>query len=874
MGKLLATGVPGLDEILGGGLRQGTCTLLEGIPGAGKTTVGIQYIYSGALADEPGLIVTFEQFPEQIYEDALQFGWDLQALEQENRLRVVCTSPEVFLDQLSDVGGMVDTLIADIGARRLMVDSVAHLGNLADTVQEVRPLVYGMLNGIRRAGLTALVTKEVESASPETIPFEEYLVDTVIRLTYVMGDDFHRRRFAEVVKSRGQDHAHGRHSLLIGAEGVRIYPRYRPTGAAVQPVASCPVRLPTGVNGLDRMLGGGFPQGHTVLVAGSAGVGKTTLALEYIRTGVEAGEAGLFLSFEESPTKLQQLALGFGIDLGVMLKNNKLGLMHRSPLNLSPDQLIWEIKDEIKRLGAKRVVVDSLTDLTLTVRDPMQFRESVFLLAQALQDENVTTVFTTEVPELFGQTYVTSEHISIIVDGIILMKYLEMESEIQRAISVLKMRGCEHDTGIRRYTIDAHGLNIAHRFEGAAGVMAGNAQQTTIRLSVRSFSETDEALNEELMQRFSSVHPHVQPVSLSIPYNPDDARNTVRGALEAPGTTLSIAPLSLYWMDEFITSGRLSPLEDVIPPQELERHMDDFLRPGMYEGHVYAVPAMAVCGVLVYRRDLLEQYGFEHPPRTWEELIHQATTILEGENDPHLIGYQFPAYKYEGLTTSFLQNLWSNGGEVLQEGALALRSEPALNTLVYMHDLVHKLKLSPQNLATAAHGLEPQRDFLEGHTVFLTMLPNVVQAARRESSPLRDKVGLAPHPIGPLGSESITFLGGWHYAVPVGSKAPEAATQFIRFMTSHEIQKERSLRGGPLPTIGDLYFDPEVLAFNPDYPLLRRLLRTARKRNEIPHYMQVSGLIQAHLHPMIQGSTGPQETLDKLCEELDFIFRA
>lgn len=111
MKDLVATGVPGLDDLLGGGLRRGACVLLEGIPGVGKTTVGTQFVAYGAALDEPGIIVTFEQLPEQIYNDSLNLGWDLRSLEERDRLRVVCTSPEVFLDQLSDVGGMVDSMI-------------------------------------------------------------------------------------------------------------------------------------------------------------------------------------------------------------------------------------------------------------------------------------------------------------------------------------------------------------------------------------------------------------------------------------------------------------------------------------------------------------------------------------------------------------------------------------------------------------------------------------------------------------------------------------------------------------------------------------------------------------------------------------------
>jgi len=874
MSDVIASGVSGLDCLLGGGVRRGACVLLEGIPGVGKTTFGTQFVASGAAADEPGIIITFEQLPEQIYADARNLGWDLRELENQDRLRVVCTSPEVFLDQLSDVGGMMDMLIAEIGARRLMVDSVAHLAHVADSKRALRPLVYGMLNGIRRAGLTAMITKEVESASPTDIPFEEYLVDTVIRLSYELDSDFYRRRYVEVVKSRGQHHSHGRHSVIIDDHGVRIYPRYQTRlGARPLPDATALSWAKSGVPGLDAMLCGGVPKGFCTLLAGSAGVGKTTLALQFLNEGVAQGEAALMLSFEESPDKLTQLAGGFGIDLPRLQDEGKLDFMHRSPLQLSVDQLVYELQERVEATGAKRVVVDSLTDLTMSVADPRQFRQTVFMLSDAMQRAGVTALFTIEVPELFGQTHVTSEHISIIADGIILMKYVEMESEIQRAISVLKMRGCNHDKGIRRYTIDRHGVRVLSRFEGTSGVMAGSTTQTAITLSVRSFTEFDEALNNQLLKRFSELHPQVQPVSLQIPYNPDEARETVRGALEASSTSLSVVPLCLYWMQDLIASGRLLPLDQVLSAREMNQHLPEFLEPGKDHDHLYAVPAMSLCGVLLYRKDLLEKYGFTAPPVTWDELIHQAETVLGGEQDPELVGCKFPGYKYEGLTTTFLQNLWSNGGDVLTDGLLSLQSPSALQAAQHMRDMIHRHHLTPPHVTTAAHGVEPQVAFREGHCLFLIMLPHLAQAVQREGSLLRGKVGIAPHPMGPLGTESVTFLGGWHYAIPVGARAPEAAANFIRFMTSYEIQRERSLRGGPMPTIEELFSDPEIVAFNPEYPLLRRILRTARRRNEIPHYTQVSRLIQAHLHPMLTGDTEPEAALAKLSEEVEFVLR-
>ncbi|MFO7945769.1 MAG: extracellular solute-binding protein [Armatimonadota bacterium] len=866
MTEQVPTGISGLDELLGGGLRKGACALVKGLPGTGKTTIGMQFIYSGALQDDPGVIITFEQFPEQLYADAANFGWDLKELEEQGMLRVICTSPDVFMEQLSNTSGMVDQLIRQMGAKRILIDSLSHITHLAPSPDDQRSLAYRMINGVRRAQLTAMATKESQGSEP--VEFEEYLADTVVNLSFEMGADLYRRRYLEITKSRGQNHAYGKHTLQLTENGARVFPRSLGTSQAVHAASEI---VSTGVWGLDDMLNGGIRRGFTVLAAGSAGVGKTTLGLSFIDAGLRNEEPALFVSFEETSGALVQLAGDFGMSIPQRVEDGMAEFMHVSPLHLRTDEFISELDHRITALGARRVVIDSLTDLAMSNPDQGHLRETVYRINSVLKTHDVTSVLTTEVPELFGQTYVTNEHISIIVDGIILMKYLEMESEIQRAISVLKMRGCHHDRDIRRYTIDATGMQVRSRFEGTEGVMAGTARAATVTLSVRSFSQVDEEHNQELLQRFTQTHPRVRAVSLQLPYNPDEAMETVQTALQAQRADLSVAPLCMYWMPEIFRMNRLLPLDDLLEPGQFDRHMAELINAGRHRGRLYAIPAMAVCGVLLYRRDLLEEFGFDAPPKTWDELVEQARTIVQGKPEDDLIGYQFPAYPYEGLSTSFLMNLWSNGGRVYDSGAFSMAEEPTLEALTYMYELFHKHDLIPADMLTAAHGIEPQTRFLAGKTVFLTGLPSVAQAAGDLDSPVRGKVGIAPPPCGPSGTSSHTYLSSWHYGIPRGARAPQSAREFIKFMTSPSVQKERALGGGPLPSIEALYEDHEVIAFNPDYPRLLQMLRTARTRADIPHYLQVSEAIQQHVYRLLRGQSSPGECVETLRETIEAI---
>lgn len=866
MTDAVSTGIPGLDTLLDGGLRRGSCTLLEGIPGTGKTTIGLRFLHHGALeGGDPGIAITFEQFPEQMIEDVAQYGWDLAALEDEGLLRIICTSPDVFLDQLSEIGGMMDRLVGEMGARRIVIDSASHLAQVSEDQRDLRSLFYSMINGLKRAGLTTIITKELEAAEISRIPFEEYLCDTVIRLDNRLVSGFRRCRYVEVVKSRGKGHRSGRHGFELGDGGPVVYPRYRPHERRTESTCASGARASTGIAGLDGMLHGGLLVGNATLVAGSAGVGKTTLGLQFLCAGAEAGEPGLYVTFEESPAKLACQAHGYGLDIEGAQDEGLLTIIHEFPTTVRFEKLLLDIAELIETRGIRRLVFDSLTDLELAFGGEDTVREAVYDLASLLDAQGVTSIVITEVPELFGQTYVSDEHLSIIVDGIILMKYLELESEIQRAMSVLKMRGSGHDTGIWRYVIGGSGIEVQGRFEGAEGVMAGATRTTSIALSVRSFNEFDEQFNAEVLQRFSQIHPNVQPVSLNLPYNPDEALETVQSALRARSTHLSVAPMCLYWTPDVVAGGRLREVGNLLSPAEWRTHIPELVEPAQVGEMIYGVPAIGVCGTLLFRRDLLEKHGFQAAPSTWDELVEQAKKVLADEGNDQLIGYQFPGYHYEGLSSSFLTNLWSNGGQVVDdEGRCVLESDEARETIRFMHDAIHVHQITPRSVTSYSGGLEPQDDLIEGRALFLYMLPSVLQEVNRPNSPTRGRVGVAGPPHGPSGQRGYSYLGGWHFGIPVNARAPVAAGQFIQYMASAEVQKERAMRGGPLPTIASLYRDPEIIAFNPHYPTVYELLRSARKRNDIPRYMEVSRLMQDHLHPVLTGQIAPDAAFDEL----------
>jgi len=219
------TGVPGLDEMLLGGFLSQTANLVEGAPGTGKTTLGMQFICHGIVAcGEPGLILTFEEFPQQYYNDAASFGWDFRQMEQEGKLRVVMTSPEVSKADLEQVGGQIEKLVQEIGAKRILVDSLSHFERLGEEPRRLRSIIHGFVNALKREGLTAVLTRENMALLGEDEGRDDafaFLVDSYILLRYVEIESAIRKALL-VLKMRGSDHDKGIHQFEITSRGIEV----------------------------------------------------------------------------------------------------------------------------------------------------------------------------------------------------------------------------------------------------------------------------------------------------------------------------------------------------------------------------------------------------------------------------------------------------------------------------------------------------------------------------------------------------------------------------------------------------------------------------------------------------------------------------
>ncbi len=455
MGKL-PLGIKGLDELFLGGLIEGHSLLIEGAPGTGKTTLGLQFVYHGASElDEPGIIVTFEQFPEQLYRDAAQFGWDLRALEDEDKLRVISTSPEVFNEQIQEPGGMLDVVMDEIGARRILVDSVTHFERLELETVRLREIMNSFLNGFKKRNLTAFLTKELSLEHDSPISFEAYTADAVLVVSYDPSPKrMRRQRCVEIVKTRGQEHISGKHPLDFSDSGLVVYPNPQPPREEI--IGNPLERVSTGCAGLDEMLGGGLIQGFCGLVSGPPGAGKSSLGLQFLHEGVQQEESCLFVSLDERLYKIFQMAEGFGY-LRDFIKSEKFRVLAAPSADLNVNRLFWEIQDSVRELEIKRVVVDGLNVIEANTASPTELRNWIYSLVSTFEQQGITSILT---HENFGGEDRGYELAGMAIDTILEMRLVEEQGVIKRQLSIPKMRTSAADMRVRQFEISNEGVRI------------------------------------------------------------------------------------------------------------------------------------------------------------------------------------------------------------------------------------------------------------------------------------------------------------------------------------------------------------------------------------------------------------------------------
>jgi circadian clock protein KaiC len=471
----IPTGVPGLDDILSGGYATNRAHLIEGRPGCGKTTLGLQFLLDGFAKGEPGLYITLSESKRELLSVAGRHGWSLDGIHIYELV-----PPELSLDPAQqqsliyasdlELGETVRMALAEIERvkpKRVVFDSLSEIRLLSQGSLRYRRQVLALKSYFLLNDATVLMLDDLTSDEDDLNLHS--ISHAVIRLEQVVPAYGAERRRLNVIKMRGTHFRGGYHDFVIQKGGLRVFPRLV---AADHTRSFVPGQLKSGVAELDTVLGGGLNRGTGTLVIGPSGVGKSTLALGYVTAALRAGEPALMISFDETMGILLERASGVGMDLRPHMESGLLTVEQIDPANVSPGEFAGRVRDGVERDGARIVVIDSLTGYMSAMSEQPSLVLQMHELLTYLNQQGIVTVMILAQHGMVGQM-ISPIDLTYVSDSVVMLRFFEAHGRVRRALSVLKKRTGPHEDTIREFRIDSQGLRVGLPLEDFRGVLTG-----------------------------------------------------------------------------------------------------------------------------------------------------------------------------------------------------------------------------------------------------------------------------------------------------------------------------------------------------------------------------------------------------------------
>ena len=472
----VSSGSEALDYILSGGFAAKRIHLLEGAPGAGKTTLGMQFLLDGVSKGEPCLYITLSESKEELLHVAGTHGWDLSGIEI-----FELVPPELSLDsereqsivyasdlELGETVQMVKDCVDSVGPSRVVFDSLSEIRLLAQGALRFRRQVLALKHFFAQRGCTVLflddLTETVDDLSLHS------LAHGVVRLEQIAMTYGAERRRLRVHKMRGRQFHGGYHDFIIRKGGLQVFPRL---------VASDHPDLGkewkegrSGVQSLDELVGGGLDYGTSTLIIGPSGTGKSTLGLRYAYEALQRGEKALVVRFVETSAIFAHRARGLGMDTEPFEENGHFTYRQVDPAELSPGELTGIIRHHVEDVGASVVVIDSLSGYQQAMPEENFLLLQMHEILTYLNQQNILTFLILTQAGMIGQMQ-NPVDLTYLSDAVLLLRYFEAHGEIKRAISVIKKRTGRHEGSIREFSIDKGGVNVGPQLDGFRGVLTG-----------------------------------------------------------------------------------------------------------------------------------------------------------------------------------------------------------------------------------------------------------------------------------------------------------------------------------------------------------------------------------------------------------------
>ena len=477
--KKSPTGITGLDEITHGGLPQGRPTLICGGPGAGKTLLGIEFVVNGALKfKEPGVIIAFEEKSEELATNVASLGFDLAKLQRDKKVKidyVHVDKAEIEETGEYDLSGLfirLEHAIDSIGAKRVVLDTIENLFGGLSNEGILRSEIRRLFQWLKDKGVTTVITGERGINTLTRQGLEEYVSDCVILLEHRVQNQV-STRLLRVVKYRGTVHGTNEYPFLIDKDGI-----------SVLPITSLELKYPvsrekisSGVPSLDHMLdeGKGFFRGSSILISGTAGTGKTSIAASFANAACLRKERCLFFAFEESPQQIIRNMSSIGMNLEAHIKSGLLEFHSSRPTVHGLEMHLVEIHKRILQFNPRVIILDPITNL-VTIGTVSEVKSMLIRLIDFLQNKQISVLFTA-LNYNNVITEQTDEGVSSLVDSWITVRDLESNGERNRGLYIMKSRGMKHSNQVREFVITSEGLELVDVYLGPNGILIGSARE-------------------------------------------------------------------------------------------------------------------------------------------------------------------------------------------------------------------------------------------------------------------------------------------------------------------------------------------------------------------------------------------------------------
>lgn len=469
MEQKISTGIEGLNEILEGGLLPGHSYLVQGGPGVGKSTVGYHFLEKGTDEGENTLLISLSERKKHILENAEQLNIDLA----DTQILDLSPDPDLYKEGRGDynvfapaeveqqpVMKKIRNAVETHQPSRVVLDSITMLNMLNKDPYQARSLGLSFIRFICENGATLLMLSELEEDSDDS----SYWVDGIIQLT----NDMEWSKI-EVSKYRGSRYLSGKHAFKITDSGITVFPKLKPNNYERKFAKK---KLSSGIENLDSMLNGGLERGTTTLVSGPTGVGKTNLGIQFIKEAASAGHRSAVYTFEESIELIADRSEAINTPIREIIKKGNLKIAPIEPLSYSPDEFSKMVRNDVEQNDTRIVMIDAIGGYQLAVGEQNALAR-LHSLCVYLQNMGVTTILINEIPDIFGSVGATNIKASYLADNIILLRYMEMEGQIQKTLGILKKRLSDFEKFMRRFEITEEGIRLGDPLTNMRGVLTG-----------------------------------------------------------------------------------------------------------------------------------------------------------------------------------------------------------------------------------------------------------------------------------------------------------------------------------------------------------------------------------------------------------------